>query len=181
MATALGIRPHCGWAVVVAVSGPPRPELRHRSRLELLPETLPRQPWHHAQDARLAPDDAAALATEVEDAARVAAEKAIAEIVASLGDVAVAAVIGEPHELPPAAKVLTNHSLLHAAEGELFWSAMADGCGAAGVPVVAAHPRSVDLGAHTGLLTAMGKSAGPPWQADHKLAVAAALRALDER
>jgi hypothetical protein len=182
-AVALGIRPHSGWAVVVAVTAPPDVQLVHRSRIEVLAEGDPRQPWHAAQDAGLSPADAAALADRVAEGARAAAVAALAAVVADVAarglEPVAAALVGEPHPVPDPARILASHALLHTAEGELFWSALAEGAGAAGLGVLAVPPKSVSLDPYAELLATMGKAAGPPWRADHKLAVVAALLALD--
>ena len=54
-----------------------------------------------------------------------------------------AAVVGEPHEVPGPARILASHALLHAAEGELFWSALAERRGRRG-PRGARRAREVD-------------------------------------
>ncbi len=176
---ALGIRPHSGWAVVVAVTAPPDLRLVHRSRIEVLADGDPKQPWHDAQERALSPADAQALADRVELGAVAAASGALRRVVDETdGSVVAAAVIGEPRDIPDAARVLANHSLLHAAEGALFWSALAESAADLGVRVVAVPPKSVAVADHAGLLGPMGRAAGPPWQADHKLAVVAALSAF---
>jgi hypothetical protein len=179
---ALGIRPHSGWAVLVAVS--PRPDVRlvHRARIDVLADGDPKQPWHAAQDARLGPDDAAALATRVAEGARTAADRALAEATAAItagGDTVVAAaIVGEPRDLPEPARILASHALLHSAEGDLYFSALADAAEAMGLEVLAISPRAVSVEEHAELLADLGRGAGPPWRVDHKLAVVAALTAL---
>jgi hypothetical protein len=174
----LGIRPHSGWAVVVAVAPGPPPRLVARERIEVLADGDPKQPWHAAQDGGLSAADAAALADRVAAGATDAAGKAIAALVqATGGDVRAAAVIGEPQDLPPAERILASHPLLHTAEGDLFWTALADGCAACGLDVVAVPAKSIDVDPHTSLLADMGRAAGPPWRVDHRLAVVAALTA----
>lgn len=179
---ALGLRPHSGWAVLVAVTGPPDVRLVHRDRLEILADGDPKQPWHLAQRNGLSPDEAAALAGRVETGAREAADRALAGVldaVRAAGHPAVAAaVIGEPRDVPPAERVLASHMLLHAAEGELYRSVLVDAADAAGLAVHVVAPGSIAVDSHAALLAAMGKAAGPPWRADHKLAVVAALDAL---
>ena len=88
------------------------------------------------------------------------------------------AVIGEPRDVPPPERVLASHMLLHAAEGELYRSVLVDADAAAGLAVHVVPPDAVTVDAHADLLATMGKAAGAPWRADHKLAVVAALAAL---
>ena len=179
---ALGIRPHSGWAVVVAVTAPPDVRLVHRARIEVLADGDPKQPWHAAQEGGLSADDAAALAARVEAGARAAADDALRGVLAAVAagghDVVAAAVIGEPRDVPGAEQVLASHPLLHAAEGELYRAVLAEAADAAGLAVHVAPPKSVAVDDHAPLLAELGRAAGPPWRADHKLAVAAALAAL---
>ena len=181
-AVALGIKPHSGWAVLVAVTGPRDVELVHRARIEVLADGDPKQPWHLAQDAGMDPDAAQALADRVErgalDAARRSLQEATAAVEAAGHAATIGAVIGVPRDVPPAASVLRSHTLLHSAEGELFRSALAEAVADAGLDVVVVEPSAISLAPHADLLATLGKSAGPPWRADHKAAVAAALSAL---
>ena len=84
--------------------------------------------------------------------------------------------------------MLKSHALLHLAEGELYRGAICDAADARGLTVVPIHPKDgISETAH-----ALGVAAEPfarrladlrgelgaPWQADHRLATAAALAAL---
>jgi hypothetical protein len=72
--------------------------------------------------------------------------------------------------------------LLHAAEGELYEQAVAEGTERAGLALTTLTLKS--LAANTALDTALvaaGRSLGPPWQKDHRLAAAVALAALAGR
>jgi hypothetical protein len=61
---------------------------------------------------------------------------------------------------------------LHAAEGALYEEALVDGAGKAGLPAVLVEERTIRIAP---ALDTIGKSLGPPWQKDHKLAASAAL------
>jgi hypothetical protein len=168
--------------VVVAVTGPPDVQLVHRARLEVLADDDPKQPWHLAQERGLGADEAAALAARVEAGARAAADRGLADVLGAISDgghrAVAAAVIGEPRDVPAPERVLASHMLLHAAEGELYRSVLVEAADAAGLAVHVVPPPSIAVEPHAALLAAMGKAAGPPWRADHKLAVVAALAAL---
>lgn len=179
---ALGIRPHCGWAVVVAVTAPPASELLLRRRIEVLAEGDPSQPWHHAQRGGLDPDEAEALDEQVFAGARAAADATLAAVLAEVrGEghlMRAAGIVGEPRDLPPAAEILRNHALLHSAEGELYRSALTCAAAEAGLPVTCYHPKAVPSAIYAGLLARIGSEAGRPWNADHRLATLVALEAL---
>ena len=178
----IGIRPHSGWAVVVAVSAPPEVRVLVRRRIEVLAEGDPRQPWHEAQHLGLHPDEADALDERVFTGARTAARIAVAEVLAEVTaagcTAAAVGIAAEPRDLPPAAQILRNHMLLHSAEGELYRSALTCAAAEAGLPVTCFHPKSVPMAAYADLLTRVGREAGRPWAADHRLATVVALEAL---
>jgi hypothetical protein len=85
--------------------------------------------------------------------------------------------------------VLAAHSLLHAAEGELYRDVLVDAAAGRGLPVTLLGPRDAEptgrrlLGRDPAelraLLTELGRPFGPPWTRDHKDAIVAALLALD--
>jgi hypothetical protein len=181
----IGIRPHSGWAVVVAVGAQPQCRVLVRRRIEVLGEGDPRQPWHEAQDLGLEPDEADALDERVFTGARAAAKLAMADVLAEVAaeghEVRAVGIAGEPRDLPPAGQILRNHMLLHSAEGELYRSALTCAAAEAGLPVTCFHPRSLPMAAYAELLTRVGKEAGRPWAADHRLATVVALEALESR
>ena len=180
---AIGIRPHSGWAVVVAVGAPPECQVLVRRRIEVLAEGDPRQPWHEAQHLDLGPDDADALDERVFNGARAAAGAALgavlAEVAATGHRVRAVGIAGEPRDLPPAGQILRNHMLLHSAEGELYRSALTCAAAEAGLPVTCFHPKAVPMAGYAELLGRVGKAAGRPWAADHRLATVVALEALE--
>ena len=190
MQLAWGCKPHSGWAVAVLVGGSPtEPLVLDRRRVQLCPEALPRQAYHAAQELPRAL--AAALVAEV--VAAVGAMTAavvddLTRVARTHGDLVAVAVVGRPRDLPELDVVLGNHSLLHAAEGELYRAALDDAAEAHGLVVCAAPSKhtmeeaAATLGtsrdALTVRLTALRADLGAPWQADHKEATAAALMAL---
>jgi hypothetical protein len=187
---AWGCKPHSGWAVAVLAGGSPtEPLVLDRRRVQLCPDALPRQAYHAAQG--LPQVEAAALVAEVHTAVEALTRAVVDELarVARLhGDLVAVAVVGHPRGLPELDIVLRNHSLLHAAEGELYRAALDDAVAALGVTVCAAPSTHTIAAAATTLgtsrdaltvrLTALRADLGAPWRADHRDATAAALMAL---
>jgi hypothetical protein len=178
MDLALGLRPHSGWAIAVAVAGPREPELVWRARVAVLADGDPKQPWHEAQGLGLSPTAADELLARVTEGARAAADAVMAHAL-DLGVVAVG-IAGAPRDVPSTERVLANHSLLHLAEGELYRGVLADAAEAAGLPVVCVAPADLgdEIDEYAGVLGELRREHGAPWQADHKLATVVAWAAL---
>ena len=193
MRTALGFRPHTGWSVAVAVSGTATaPQVVWRGRLELWRSTETAQVYHAVRSSR----DLDAAGERVRLAAdatqRIAAEE-LGGLLAKLradGYQPVAAVIplgGMP--VPGSlARILPSHSLLHAAEGELFRDALVAAAEHHRVMVLRAPPGDMVVRAARHLnwnqqsvlstLAEMGRRVGPPWRRDEKDAALTAWLAL---
>ena len=166
---AIGFRCHSGWAVMVVVSGSlASPLLVDRRRLQLVGESLPRQPYHAVAEAGVGPE----VIAEVEEAAARAAGQAIGSIPDA---VAVGVVAAERRRPEGLADILRSHARLHAAEGQLYERAVIEAAGERGLPVHVQDPRTIQL---SDGIEALRRSAGSPWQKDHKWAAAAALSAL---
>jgi hypothetical protein len=190
-AVAIGIRPHTGWAVAVVVGGTARaPQVLHRERVELVPDGVERFAYHLVQDWPLAEAAASVEATQL------AVEATAAEVLADLcnrarglGRLAGIGLVGEPHDVPELERVLASHTLLHTAEGELFFGSLVDAAAQQRVGVTLVPPKAtLDSAAHalgtdperfTKRLADLRAELGAPWQADHKAATAAALVALE--
>jgi hypothetical protein len=191
---ALGWRSHSGWAALVAVGGSPQsPIVLYREKVELLGEPLPRQPYHAAAENGLSLDEAAELIARVERAATLAARAATESVVAALKRAerrtVGAGLVAASRRIPAGLTgILASHALLHAAEGQLYENALAQGSAGAGLPLITLAPKTIfddaarELAMNAGdlgtALAATGKLAGPPWQKDHREAAAAALVAL---
>ncbi|MFI7614238.1 hypothetical protein ACIBP6_23695 [Nonomuraea terrae] len=193
--TALGVRDHCGWAVLVAIGGGAgAPDLLLRERATLLDDpSLPEQPYHAAAGLDL--DAAAELIARVEEAARTAARDALSAAVHELTeaghDVAGVALdlgaVGSGRMALPRdlAEVLAKHHCLHGAEGELYHEALQEAARGEGLAVsrydfkevrdTAARVLGADVTARVDGLRAR---AGSPWTRDHKDAALAALLVL---
>ena len=189
---AVGLRAHSGWAALVVLGGSrTAPVLLDRRRIELAGRA-PAQPYHDA--AKLT--DLAAATQVIESARSAAIGRAGAAISQVLETVRQAGyhleravvLVKNGRPLPSLDAILRSHPLLHTAEGELFRRVLIDGCEACQLEVVrwperdAFEKSSRAVGMTVASLnkqvTALGRSCGPPWTADHKIACAAALPLL---
>jgi hypothetical protein len=185
-----GFAIHTGWAAAVLVGGDARkPVVVDRRRVTLCPDSLPRQVYHAAQD--LPPAQAALLVREVHEAVEQLTDHVLgelADVAEPHGTLVGVGVTGFPRDVPTLEKVLASHALLHLAEGELYRGAICDAAlerGLTVVPIDQKHGIAETahvLGAAPELfakrLTELRTSVGAPWQADHRLAAAAALAAV---
>jgi hypothetical protein len=191
---ALGFHMHSGWGVLVAVSGDANSvELLDRRRIVVADLEAPGaiQPYHFA--AQLAPPEQEKhLAHCAASSSRLAAT-AIAEVVKELDgrhyDVVGAAILlASGRALPPLAKILAAHPLIHTAEGEFFRRAVHSACEGLQIPVTTIRVRELDARAKVAFankasqvqssIASLGRSVGPPWTSDHKTAALAAALIL---
>jgi len=188
----LGFKHHTGWAIAVAVTGDARdPQVLDRRRIELLDPPLVRFAYHAVQDTPV--KQAARSIAKVEASALKCAAREISALVESLQadghDVRGVGIAAKTAQLPDALeKILASHALLHAAEGDLYREALAEGAAACGLSVAGFPPKQLyaDAAAQLGtteaklrdVLTRTGKALGSPWRIDHKDATLAALLAL---
>jgi hypothetical protein len=194
---ALGFRAHSGWAAVVAIGGSVKvPVVLDRSRIEIADPDMPEsvQPYHAAADL-----PKAAAAKFIRDCAAVTnamAKRAVRKIVKELaanGNAVVACgnLLGSGHPPATLAQALASHPMLHTAEGEFFRAALDGAIRSAGLePVGIREKHALELGSEVlGMSAAqlqrtlndMGKTIGPPWRQDEKLATLAAWLALAQR
>ena len=184
------------------------PAVLVRRRIELVDRDSPggKQPFHAARGLPL--DAAQELVGRALDGATRMARGALAAAAGELrrqgaGRIACGILQSAARPLPPLAAVLASHALVHTAEGELFRDALARAAAGEGV----AAPRALrilrifrifrifrieerelldrctarlgvaaaDLERH---LAELGRTLGPPWRQDEKLATLAAWLAL---
>ena len=186
MPTAIGVRPHTGWAILVAVDGEV-PAVLRRERIELCPPELPRQVYHDVGERKLPTGRAQARISLVEAAVEQATRAALRDAVHATGAQAIG-LVAEARALPELPSILRAHPLWHAAEGQLYRDALAAAAERLRLPVLDVPPRRVRSDAKQALslsdakidalLRSLGSSIGPPWQRDHKDAALAALVAL---
>jgi hypothetical protein len=193
-AAALGVHMHSGWGVLVAVSRDSHSvELLDRRRIVVADPDVPGaiQPYHFAAQLE-PPKQEKHLARCAASSSRLAA-KAIAEVVKELDGrhynvVGTAVLLASGRVLPPLAKILAAHPLIHTAEGEFFRHAVHSACEGLHIPVSAIRVRELDARATVAFanragqvqdtIANLGRSAGPPWTSDHKTAALAAALLL---
>lgn len=193
-AAAIGFRVHSGWAAAVAAAGSPaKPVVLERRRIELAAASIPgsKQPYHAAEG--LEAGEAEALIRRCHGSSLLLAKSAVSALAAQLTQtgyrvVGTGILFASGRPLPDLAKILRSHALLHTAEGEFFREALAGASEDCLLTVVRVKEReawdrgaaafgtsSTDLQRRIGEL---GRSLGPPWRADEKLAALAAWLAL---
>ena len=191
---AIGFRVHSGWAAMVAVSlEDGEPVILDRRKL-LLVKTFSytfRQPYHTAEKMELS--EAAEFVRGVEKESRELALAGIRSLQKELEKLdykisGCSLLLASGRKLPEFEKILASHALIHTADGELFRDSIGHSCTRAKLPLKAIKERELLAAASKRLnkrpeflnrqVAALGKSLGPPWTADEKLATLAAWLAL---
>ena len=193
----VGVAEHGNSAVLVAVA--PGGELLDRRRIDLTERGLPTHPHHHegswavgrylnipgARALSLA--DAVALVARVRAAAARGARDGLEALAAAVPVPITGIAIRACPELPPTTEErIADNRAQTIADSVMYREALAAAAAARGWSVhwydrervfrdAAAALGREDIDA---FLHAMGKAIGPPWQAKHKLAAAAALAAV---
>ncbi len=183
----VGVSDHAGWAVLMTVA--PDGRVIDRRRVTLVDDGLPIMPHHH--DAlRLPVAEGVAL---VERVARSAERRARAVLASLAKDVAVPirgiALRACPALPPTIAERLASYRAQNVADWVMYREALAAAARTRtwtvtwydAKRVLGEAARTLGTRSVTGLLRATGTSLGPPWQQDHKLAMAAAIAASGER
>jgi hypothetical protein len=191
---ALGFRAHSGWAVMVAVGGPlGKPVVLDRRRIETADAVIPgsRQPYHAAE--RMDFPKAVALIEKCRDSSAQLATDAVSAFVAELtrnarSVVGAGILFASGRPLPDLAATLRSHALIHTAEGEFFREVLVGASDVCSLPVTRVKEReawergaaALRLGAADlqRLIAELGRSLGPPWRQDEKLASLAGWIAL---
>jgi len=157
--------------VVAVASGP---ELVGKWDVILVPDGQERFVYHAAEllgsgEARFVRDSTRAIGKQTKRAV-----VDVLEEIAGLDSTVVgAAIVGTKLEMPaPLEKILTSHTLLHAAEGVLYRSAIADALHARGIDCTLVPADA--LAALQPALEQFGKVPSP-WRREHKDAALAAL------
>ncbi|MGB6676909.1 MAG: hypothetical protein WBE44_09485 [Terriglobales bacterium] len=190
---------HSGWGVLVAVSGDANSiEVVERKRIVITDPAIPgaNQPYHHAAGLgtselgfRESEKYLASCATVSERLAFTAIEEVVRAFERQDYRVVGSAVLlaaGRP--LPPLAKILGSHPLLHTAEGQFFRNAVIQACQRLKLTVAEIRERELADQAKTAFgsaasrversIATLGSSIRSPWTKDHKAAALAALLIL---
>jgi hypothetical protein len=192
---AVGVAEHGNSAVLVTLA--PNGELLDRRRIDLT-QGLPTHPYHHegswaigryAQSAWARPislPDAVALIKRVHEAAEHGARDGLDRLAAAL-DLPIATIaVRKCPKLPPSIEArIANHRAESMADSIMYRQALGNAAEARGWRVYWYDRERVFREAATALgrkeidtfLRALGQAIGPPWQAGHKLAAAAAIAA----
>lgn len=193
---AVGVAEHGNSAVLVTVA--PSGELLDRRRIDLTHD-LPTHPYHHEGSwavgryvnspwaRKTSLEEAVALVARVHEAAALGAREGL-EALASAVSVPIASIaIRVCPPLPATTEErITDTRAANVADSVMYREALASAAEARGWSVHWYDPKRVfrDASAALGgadidaVLQAMGRAVGAPWQAKHKLAAAAALRAF---
>jgi hypothetical protein len=177
----LGFCSRTGSAVAVAVpAGPGTPVLAGRWSVDLTDPDTPWQLFHAAAELPLAQAETlvrtgVAAVTEV-------ATRRLRELRSELaGPVTAVGVVVGDHPVPDSlAKILAAHTMMHAAEGQLYRDALLDAAAACRLPahgLPKGRAAALLAGELAGAVAALGAGVGPPWRKEHKLAAVAALAA----
>ncbi len=192
--SALGIRMHSGWGVLVAVSiEAGLVKLLERRRIVVTDAKVAgaNQPYHHAAKLGFA-DPESYLATSAAISHQLAAA-ALDYVVRdlptrgySIAGCCILLAAGRP--LPPLAKILASHPMIHTAEGEFFRTAARSACESLNITVTGIRERDLEqravaiFGGRAALIkmgiATLGKSVGPPWTKDYKNAALGAATLL---
>lgn len=195
----VGVTEHGNSAVLVTVASDA--ELLDRRRIDLTDSDLPTHPHHHegswamgrykdspwARDISLA--EAIELVEQVRESAAQGARKHLEELAATVSMQITGIAIRICAELPPTTEErIADNRAQTFADSVMYREALAHAAEARGWSVRWYDRERVFHDAATALghedidafLLTMGRSVGPPWQAKHKLAAAAALAATNE-
>jgi len=176
----IGVSDHGGWAVLVTVARDGT--LLDRRRVELVGDGLPKLP-HHSEGQGLPLDQAVELVERVRVSAErhaVLAWNAVAMAVPHILGVA----LRKCQPLPPTlAERIQDYRAQNVADWVMYRQALASAAEARGWPVHWYDAKSVFDAARQALCVEnldahflkLRSAIGPPWNQDHKLAMAAAI------
>ena len=176
----IGVSDHGGWAVLVTVARDGT--LLDRRRVELIDEGLPCLP-HHSEGQRLALDEAVKLVQRVRVSAERHAVLALDAVAMAVPQILGVALRNCPQLPPTIAERITDYFARNNADWVMYREALAAAAEARGWPIHWFDAKSVldeaRQALHVDKLDAhfleMRRAVGPPWNKDHKLAMAAAI------
>jgi hypothetical protein len=176
----IGVSDHGGWAVLVTVARDGT--LLDRRRVELVDEGLPSLP-HHSEGQRLPLDVAVKLVERVCMSAERHAVLALDAVAMAVPRVLGIALRKCPQLPPTIAERITDYRSQNNADWVMYRKALASAAEARGWPVHWFDAKSVFGSAIQALrienldayFLQVRRAVGPPWNMDHKLAMAAAI------
>lgn len=168
----IGVSDHGGWAIFVTIARDGT--LLDRRRVELVDDSLPAIPHHH--EAQMLPlEDGVALVERVRASAEKHAERALDAVSNDVPHVAGIALRTCPPLPPTIAERIKDYNARNNADWVMYRNALASAAQARGWAVHWVDARKLDLGAEP---LQLRDKVGPPWNSDHRLAMAAALSAF---
>src|ERR1700686_2739770 len=177
----IGVSDHGGWAVLVTVTGDGT--LLDRRRIELVDEHLPKIP-HHSEGQALPLHEAVALVERVRASAERHAKLVLDAVAMTMPGRILGVALRQCPPLPPTiAERIKDYRAQNVADWVMYRKALASAAQARGWPVHWYDAKSVfgaarqalrveNLDAH---FLQVRRAIGPPWNQDHKLAMAAAI------
>src|SRR5256885_15658369 len=181
----IGVSDHGGWAVLVTVASDGT--MLDRRRVELVDEGMPKIP-HHSEGQGLPIDEAVELVERVEASAKRHSKLVLEAVAATVPGRIVGVALRQCPELPATiAERIKDYTAQNVADWVMYRRALAAAAEGRGWTVhwydakkvfdaASEALRVADIDAH---FIKLRKTIGPPWNKDHKLAMAAALVAAN--
>ena len=182
----IGVSDHGGWAVLVTLARDGM--LLDRRRVELVDENLPKIP-HHSEGQALPLTEAVALVERVAASAKRRAKLVLEAVAVTVPGRILGVALRQCPELPPTiAERIKNYRAQNVADWVMYRKALAAAAEASGWAVhwydakkvfnaASEALRIADIDAH---FLQVRRTVGPPWNKDHKLAMAAAIVTASE-
>jgi hypothetical protein len=176
----IGVSDHGGWAVLVTVARDGT--LLDRRRVELVDDGLPKIP-HHCEGQRLTLDKAVELVERVRVSAEKHAALALEAVTTTVPRILGVALRKCPQLPPTIAERIKDYRAQNVADWVMYRKALASAAEARSWPVHWYDAKSVSSAAGQALrvesfddhFLQVRRAVGPPWNNDHKLAMAAAI------
>jgi len=176
----IGVSDHGGWAVLVTVAR--NGKILDRRRVELVGEGLPKIP-HHSEGQRLPIDEAVELVERVRVSAERHAALALEAVTMAVPRILGIALRKCPPLPPTVAERITDYRAQNVADWVMYRRALASAAEARGWPVhwydakkvLGEASQSLRVDNFDAHFLQLRKAVGPPWNNDHKLAMAAAI------
>ena len=176
----IGVSDHGGWAVLVTVARDGT--LLDRRRVELVDDDLPAIPHHHEAQG-LPPDEAVALVERVRASAERHAVLALDAVTKAVPLILGVALRTCPPLPPTIAERIKDYRARNVADWVMYRQVLAAAAAARGWPVHWYDAKKVFGAASQALRVEnldayfwdVRRAVGPPWNQDHKLAMAAAI------
>jgi hypothetical protein len=176
----IGVSDHGGWAVLVTVARDGT--LLDRRRVELVDDGLPAIPHHH-EGQGLPVDEAVALVERVRLSAERHAVLALDAVAVGVRPVLGVALRNCPQLPPTIAERIKDYRARNVADWVMYRNAVAFAAEARGWPihwydakkVLASAAKALGVENFDAHFLDLRRAIGPPWNQDHKLAMAAAI------